>query len=79
MVCAMVRTASRSRVNSGPNATTPLGGYRSTVFPRGAHQSDNNLAVTFIHETFHLGPGAKTDQQMWQAGAAPLSVSRVRV
>jgi hypothetical protein len=61
--------------NSGPLALTILGSDHATVFPRGAALSDNDLAVTFIHETFHMGPAGKTDQQMWQSTIGNLNVS----
>lgn len=41
--------------------------YSVTLCRAGLSQSPAALALTFMHEAFHMGPRARTDQQMWQA------------
>jgi RHS repeat-associated protein len=61
--------------NAGPLAATLQGSFQATIYPRGTVLTNNDLAVTFIHETFHMGPQAKTDQQMWQAAIGNPNIS----
>ncbi len=56
-------------------AQTTHGSYSATVYPGGASQTNQDLAVTFIHETFHMGPRARNDIQMWQASIGNHNIS----